>query len=90
MNACVDEWAEERVDNDGVEWVSTDQAVPFRKRVVDVAKKCTFSTVAGPLCKNIPQKRRTPGIWHCIHNCCMGMWILLKGMAAQCDLVEEL
>ena len=80
MNACVEEWAEDCPDNDGAEWVSTDQAAPFHKSVVDVAKKCTFSTVADPLCKNIPQKRRTAGIWHCVHNCRTAMWILLKDM----------
>jgi len=90
MNACVEEWAEDCPDNDGAEWVSTDQAAPFHKSVVDVAKKCTFSTVADPLCKNIPQKRRTAGIWHCVHNCRTAMWILLKDMAAQYDLIEEL
>jgi hypothetical protein len=92
MQRCVEEWAEdpEYEDNQGEEWQSTDQNAPFHKKVVEVAKTCTFSTTAAPLYKHIPQERRVPGVWHCTHNCRHAMWILLKDMAGKYNMIDNL
>ena len=90
MQECVAEWQEDCEGNNGQDWEATDQGAPFHSSVVDVAKACTYSTTAHPVIAGIPQHRRVPGIWHCIHNCRHAMWVLLKDMAGKYCLLDAL
>jgi hypothetical protein len=95
---CVDkcaEWLELQISEEFPEDYlcghgTVDQKAPFHKQAMQYTREHTFSIIASPLLERIPLSLRTPGVWHCTHNCRLVIWIMTKDAAATYGVIDAL
>lgn len=67
-----------------------EQDAPFHKSANKHSRESAYSIIAEPLEPSIELAYRFAGVWHCIHNTRVMLWLMLKDIAAQCGLVTSL